>query len=170
MKFIQKLFARSTEPNAATAEEEGRVSGLKLPPRLRERIAAGKWKTPSDERMSAILPGLKGRVDFLETHAAIASESLDALADHMNTSCLFKVYRGSRDEAQPLPWLDAERAVVIAVNRDPGADLAVVLDYRDAEASPCVVFSDWWSEPRRCNWVKAYDSFDAFAECCEASV
>jgi hypothetical protein len=62
-----------------------------------------------------------------------------------------------------LPWLDPELAVLIAVNRDPGDDIAVALDYRSDAVEPRVVASDFWTDPRHCSWRLVTPTFTGFA-------
>ena len=81
------------------------------------------------------------------------NNALDLFADDAPLSQLFRVTRGSRmNRPVALPWLDADRAVFIAVNRDPGDDVALALDYRTDVAAPRVVASDFWTDPTRCSW------------------
>ncbi|MDH6468656.1 hypothetical protein M2303_002197 [Micromonospora sp. H404/HB375] len=81
------------------------------------------------------------------------NNALDLFADDAPLSQLFRVTRGSRmNRPVALPWLDADRAVFIAVNRDPGDDVALALDYRTDVADPRVVASDFWTDPTRCSW------------------
>lgn len=166
MNFFKRVFGGQGSERALAGERAGFVRGLPLPRRLLTLLADGEWKTPDVDRMNAALPGLKGRVEFLETEEAIAAESLEVLADHLNTARNFSVYRGSRDAEQSLPFLDVEKAVLLAVSGEAGKDLAVVLDYRGDPNSPRVVFSDWGDRSGNCEWVEAFDSFDGFADAC----
>jgi hypothetical protein len=52
-----------------------------------------------------------------------------------------------------LPWFDAERAVLIAVNQNPGNDVAIALDYRTDVTDPKVgcVKAGWPRDDGR-NW------------------
>ncbi|WP_433284615.1 hypothetical protein [Micromonospora sp. CA-244673] len=86
-------------------------------------------------------------------HMRFESDSLDLLADDAPSSQMFRVGRGSQvDRHVALPWLDAERAVFIAVNRNPGDDVALALDYRTDLTDPSVVASDFWTNPSQCSW------------------
>jgi hypothetical protein len=77
---------------------------------------------------------------------------------------LFREVRGSvLREPVELPWLDVEWAFFIAVNRMPGDDVAVALDYRGDPADPRVVGSDFWSDPRQCAWRVVAPTFSSFA-------
>ena len=79
------------------------------------------------------------------------SQSLDLIADDCQSSQLFREAQGSVGRAD-LPWLDLERAVLVAVNKRPGDDVAVALDYRTDPADPPVVGSDFWTDPEQCTW------------------
>ncbi|MBK1877071.1 hypothetical protein [Pelagicoccus mobilis] len=162
MSLFGKLFSRRKSEEAS--EKPGTIDGMALPNCLLGLIELGAWKTPSDDQVRAALPGVRSGVRFLETVEAMRSESLETIADHMNTARIFKVYRGSIDEAKSLPWLDVEKAVVIGVGDEPDVDLAIVLDFREDPNRPKVVYSDWWTERGVCNWVECYPSAETFAE------
>ncbi|WP_433469809.1 S1 RNA-binding domain-containing protein [Spirillospora sp. CA-128828] len=92
------------------------------------------------------------------------SASLDRIADHHATAELFRQARGSQaTDLVELPWLDADLAVLIGVNRNPGDDVAIALDYRTGSDEPRVVASDWWTDPHRCAWRVVAPTFSAFA-------
>lgn len=130
-----------------------RVNGLVVPVLLTGLISDGRWRHPGDEAMRELMPWFESPLDFLTSFESMRSESwsLNMLADDPRSSKLFRVLRGS-GSATPtdLPWLDAEQAVLIAVNRIHGDDVAVALDYRTAD--PRVVASDFWTEPQQCSW------------------
>ena len=57
----------------------------------------------------------------------LASRSMDMFADDPHCA-FFREARGSRaTDPLELPWLDVEQAVLIAVNRNPGDDVASAL-------------------------------------------
>jgi hypothetical protein len=132
-----------------------RVNGLALPVLLTELIKARRWRHPGDEAMRELMPWFESPLDFLTSFESMRSESrsLNMYADDPRSSELFRVIRGS-GFATPtdLPWLDAEQAVLIAVNRIHGDDVAVALDYRTHPADPRVVASDFWTDPQQCSW------------------
>jgi hypothetical protein len=111
------------------------------------------------------MPWFQDPLVFLNSldHMRSESRALDLFADDQRSSQLFRVVRGSA-VGRPVdePWLDAERAFVIAVNRWPGDDVAIALDYRTDPADPRVVASDWWTDPRRCAWRIVTPTFSAF--------
>jgi hypothetical protein len=59
-------------------------------------------------------------------------------------------------------WLDVEQAVLIAVNRILGDDVAIALDYRTNPADPRVVASDFWTNPHQCSWRTVTPTFSEF--------
>ena len=63
-----------------------------------------------------------------------------------------------------LPWLDVEMAILVAVNRFPGDDLGIALDYRTDTADPRVVASDWDPGPGGCRWREVAPSFSKFVQ------
>lgn len=61
--------------------------------------------------------------------------------------------RGSSQQvAVELPWLDVGQAVLVAVNRHAGGDVALAMGYRTNPSDPRVVGSDFWTNPRQCEW------------------
>ena len=74
------------------------------------------------------------------------SRSLDENAGDDWASRYFHVTR--TEHRLGLPWLDAGLALCIAVDRAPGDEVAIVLDYRGELRAPMVVASDAWSYPR----------------------
>ena len=133
-------------------------SQLPLPPLLSQLIASDRWRHPSDATMLAAVPFLREPVDFLLTEAHMRFESQGQCVDVPN----FREYRGSASEARPLPWIDADLALMIAVNRVAGADLGIALDYRTSFTDPRVVASDWWTGDGTLHWHEAFSTFSAF--------
>jgi hypothetical protein len=84
-------------------------------------------------------------------------------AEDDRSSRLFHVIHGSKSGPLGLPWLDADLAAVIAVNRHPGDDVALALDYRGDAGRPAVVGSDAWTSRSGYLWRPVATSFDAFA-------
>jgi hypothetical protein len=131
------------------------VRGLVMPWALTDLLARGRWKHPGDAVVRTDLPWFDAPLMFLTTveHMRRESRSLDMFADDERMSQLFRVKRSSTsDAAIELPWLDPEQAFLIAVNRIPGDDVAVALDYRDSAIDPCVIARDFWSDPQQCAW------------------
>ena len=143
-----------------------RVRGLVLPALLAGLLASGRWRHPGDEVLRAALPWFEDPVGFLSAdRMERESRSLDLYADDEASSRAFLVTRGSTAGKTWLPWLDAEAAVLIAVNRRPGDDVAIALDYRNDAADPAVVASDaWtWTYPSAYLWRPVAPTFEAFA-------
>jgi hypothetical protein len=137
------------------------VNGLPLPLLLLDLLDSGRWKTPDDPIMRAKIPRLKEPVNFLRSVEHIAFES-QGLADDQRTALLFHEYRGSSGVERPLPWRDVEQSILIAVNREIGADLGIALDYRSGWEDPSVLISDWWTGDRTCHWHKISERFSGF--------
>ena len=51
-----------------------------------------------------------------------------------------------------LPYLDFDNSLMIAINKYPGEDLAIALDYRSNPDVPCVVGSNFNKEDGGCEW------------------
>ncbi|WP_460336200.1 hypothetical protein [Actinoallomurus acanthiterrae] len=129
-------------------------------------LANGRWLHPGDERLREVMPWFEDPLDFLtDVHQmSRESRSLDLLTDDETSSRLFRTVRGSASAGPvELPWLDVELAVLIAVNRIPGDDVAIVLDYRSNETNPGVVASDFWTDPKQCTWRIVTPTFSGFA-------
>ncbi|MGR7000124.1 glycosyltransferase family 39 protein [Yinghuangia aomiensis] len=123
------------------------VRGLALPDRLMVLIDSGGWRHPGDAVLADVIPWFASPLDFLATPEVMERESgsMDLLADN----AFFHEARGSTAPVPlELPWLDVEQAVLIAVNRIPGDDVALALDYRSDSEDPRVVGSDFWTDPR----------------------
>lgn len=139
------------------------VNGLPLPQLLLHLLDSGRWKTPDDQVMRVKIPRLKEPVDFLGSVEQIAFESQGFLSDDERTAILFHEYRGSSGIQKPLPWRDVERSLLIAVNRELGADLGIALDYRPGLEDPSVLISDWWTGDHTCHWHEISKTFSEFA-------
>ncbi|GAB2824391.1 hypothetical protein GCM10022221_23060 [Actinocorallia aurea] len=137
------------------------MRGLPLPGALVELLADGSWRHPGDAVLAEVVPWFAEPLDFLTDVARMRRESrsLDVLEGDF-----FRIASGGPGgRPVELPWLDARSAVLIAVNRELGADLALALDYRTGLADPRVVGSDFWTDPGRCAWRVVAPSFWAFA-------
>lgn len=142
------------------------VRGLPLPVLLLDLMATGSWPVRDDTKLRAIMPWFEDPLDLLANIEQIRRESaaLDRMTEDAATAELFRLARGGRsDDLVEPPWLDAELAVLIGVNRDPGDDVAIALDYRTGGDDPRVVASDWWTDPHRCTWREVTPTFSAFA-------
>ncbi|WP_199848199.1 hypothetical protein [Streptomyces dysideae] len=100
------------------------------PARLTALLDAGQWRHPGDAELARLIPWFEDPLDFL-THTEgmrRGSRALDMFADDPRSSELFRTVRGSGRRAPvELPWLDVEQAVLVAVNRMPGDDVALAL-------------------------------------------
>jgi hypothetical protein len=104
-----------------------------------------------------VIPFLKDPVDFLTSSQRIALESQMHWADDTRY-IFFQMYRSSAGVNKPLPWLDADQALFIAVNTDVG----MALDYRSDRSDLRVVASDWSDEYKICNWREVSFTFTDF--------
>jgi hypothetical protein len=148
-----------------TANSSRCVRGLALPPLLVQLMVSGRWRNPGSTAVREALPWFEDPLEFLPTAARMEQESrtLDMWADDERTSRIFHVTHGTLSGPLRLPWLDADRAVLIAVNRHRGDDVAIALDYRRDPSVAAVVASDAWTFPTGYLWRPAAASFDAFA-------
>ncbi|WP_243712972.1 hypothetical protein [Actinomadura sp. 6K520] len=138
-----------------------------LPTLLVQLLETGQWRHPGDGVLREVMPWFEDPLDFLTHYDEIRGESqslLHFLAADEITSELFRLNRGSTATAPvELPWLDVELAVLIAVNRHAGDDVAIALDYRTSTSDPRVVASDFFTDRRRCAWRTVAPTFSAFA-------
>lgn len=139
------------------------VNGLPLPPLLVSIIAAGRWRHPGDEVLRAVIPFLDGLVDFLSIESMRReSRGMLAVADTQG-SATFHEARGTRSAAPvELPWLDVDKAIFIAVNRIPGDDLGIALDYRTRPDDPRVLACEWLPPGSGCIWREVTGTFTEF--------
>ncbi|WP_149824586.1 hypothetical protein [Streptomyces tailanensis] len=145
------MAAELTALRELTMEEGERVRGLVVPPLLMSLLREGRWVHPGDEELRRLIPWFEDPLDFLTSVAGMEweSRSMDMFADDASYPELFREVRGSEREAPvELPWLDVEKAFLIAVCRHAGDDVALALDYRTDPADPRVVGSDFWTDPR----------------------
>jgi hypothetical protein len=132
-----------------------------VPLLLRTLIESDRWNHPGEEILRREVPLLADPVDFRNR------VSIDSAASELASSFtsqdwdVFKLYRDDQPE-RPLPWLNADRALFIAVNRVPGDDVAIALDYRADGSAPRVVASHW-RDGKSCEWFEVAESFEAFA-------
>lgn len=136
------------------------VNSLLVPPLLVELLQCGLWRHPGDEVMARVVPFLLEPVDFLDSLEKMQRESRYDVEDDPD---FMREVRGSNTtEPVCFPCRDVERSFLIAVNRAPGADLGVALDFRSNPADPSVIVSDWWSESTGCVWREAASTFGQF--------
>jgi hypothetical protein len=149
------------------------VRGLVLPQLLVSLLGSGRWRHPGDDALSAFVPWFEDPLDFLRSPGEIRRESHwlyeDGSADDRRQSGLFHVVRGSVAGPSDLPWLDVEQAFNIAVNKRPGDDVAIALDYRTDPSDPRVVGSDAWTRRDQTGrlqyaWRQVAPTFSAFVE------
>jgi hypothetical protein len=135
-------------------------------------LDSGQWRHPGTDVLSAVVPWFEDPLVFLRSpgHMRQASHFLyeDGSADDRRDSELFHVVRGSVAGPSDLPWLDVEQAFNIAVNKMPGDDVAIALDYRTDPSDPRVVGSDAWTGQRQTGrfqyvWRQVTPTFSAFA-------
>ncbi len=138
-----------------------------LPPLLVELMNTGRWKQPTDETIKQVIAYLQEPVDFLLNAEEIHRESshLLTLVNDLKMAELFYEYKGSTTSVRDLPWLDVEKTLFIAVNRNSGDDIAIALDYRTNLEDPRVVASDWWSENNSKHlWREVESRFSEFVK------
>ncbi|WP_157437870.1 hypothetical protein [Actinoplanes subtropicus] len=145
-------------------DEPVRIRGLVVPPLLLGLLRDCRWRHPGETALNRVMPWFKDPLHFLDSVQAMARESnsLDILTDDAASAQLFRQARGTRPGSHvDLPWLDVDKAFLVAVNKLPGDDTAIALDYRTDHTDPRVVASDFWTDPRICSWREVTPTFSA---------
>ncbi|WP_328829002.1 hypothetical protein OHT77_15440 [Streptomyces sp. NBC_00252] len=141
------------------------VRGLTLPARLTSLLDQGRWRHPGDAEMATLMPWFESPIDFLATTRQMEWESgsLDTFDDDRYAAFLHVARGGGQETPVELPWLDVEKAFFIAVNRVPGDDVGLALDYRTDAHDPRVVGSYVSMNPLLYEWRVVAPAFSAFA-------
>jgi hypothetical protein len=139
---------------------------LPLPTPLVQLMESGRWRQPADDIIKRAVPFITDPMDFLITESQIRRESTGKLADDARSSQLFHVYHGRGYPTRSLPWLDVDMSLMIAVNRELGADVAIAIDLRTSALDPRVVATDWVGHGKetRSLWREVSPSFTQFIE------
>lgn len=133
----------------------------RIPQLLLTLIESGQWHHPGDDVLYRVIPLLSDPIDFRSwIPSTVASELQGSFTPRDFES--FKMYRNNQP-ARPLPWLNADEAVFIAVNRIPGDDVAIALDFRDAKVEPKVVASHY-RDNKSLEWFEVAATFAEFAQ------
>jgi hypothetical protein len=142
-------------------DDEFVVNGLPLPPLLVELVKQDKWQHPNHEVMRTVIPFLSDPVIFIEIEN-IHRQSTRYLEIMERWS--FNAISGAKSTVPvELPWLDIDRAVLIAANQQTGDDVAIALDYRTSIDNPRVVASDWHNNKQHL-WREVTPTFSEFVE------
>lgn len=141
------------------------IRGMRFPTLFRALWLSGHWTQPQENLINSTIPWLQGPLEFIESMSWMANENRGVLADIPRAAKTFQEYRGFNSESKPdLPWLDVDQALLIAVNRIPGDDLGVAIDFRSSLDDPRVVASRWCSDPHRIEWCIVTETFTEFAD------
>ena len=134
------------------------INKLPLPKLLLELTERGAWLHPGDEVLRNAFPLLTKPLDFATSvNGSPILAGLGWPVDSRDWSSLRVYFEG---EERPLPCLDARRAVFLAVNRFPGDDVAIALDFRGGLDRPCVVASRWLESGSE--WFLIAEDFESF--------
>ena len=138
---------------------------LPLPPLLLEMMEDGRWNHPGTEVITQLAPFIREELEFRTSQNQIQTEECLMGPDEAENE-LFHEYRGSRISApRDLPWIDIEKSALIAINRIPGDDIAIALDYRTSMTDPRVIGTEWIDGINcGCFWREISSSFTALAK------
>jgi len=132
-------------------------------------METGEWVHPGDVVLQTIIPELYAPifdpVDFLATIEAIERNSKIPLGGEFMMET-YKEGLGSKSNVPDLPWVDAEKRLLIAVCGVPGADVGIALDYRTSKNDPRVVSLIYGGDNDGFNWTYVAASFTEFARRC----
>lgn len=144
------------------------MHNLPLPPLLIELINQQQWMQPSAEFFERIVPFCPEPMILLPTIEEIYAETAWLYEYAPSIADLIHIELGSRsDTPLVLPCLDIEQAYFIAVNRLPGDDIGIALDYRTSSIDPRIVASDWSDEAQGCVWREISPTFSQFVSLIE---
>jgi hypothetical protein len=107
----------------------------------------GSWGHPGDEEMLRLVPFIRDPLEFRTSVDQIMSHRDCLLSPDESHNELFHEYRGSQCQEHDLPWRDIENSCLIAINKVPGDDVAIGLDYRTSRDDPRVIASEWVDGP-----------------------
>ncbi|MFY1635526.1 hypothetical protein ACN27F_20005 [Solwaraspora sp. WMMB335] len=106
------------------------IRGLDVPALLLSLLREGRWQHPGETVLARTMPWFEDPLHFLASVGAMARESssLFSLTEDNASVQLFRQARGSeQSEPVDLPWLDIDKAFLVAVNARPGDDVAIAL-------------------------------------------
>jgi hypothetical protein len=150
---------------AKTRPKMNTINGLPIPRLLLALMQQGQWRHPGDAVLREIIPFFREPVDFIANIEEMSQESSGHLED--TEEDLFHERRSSKDpRARALPWRDLDQSFLIAVNREPGDDIAIALDFRSAVEDPQVVANNWHTGIRGCVWQLVSPTFSDFVRRC----
>lgn len=116
---------------------------LPLPPLLVEMMEDGRWTHPGVEGIAKIAPFIRDELEFRISPNLVREGECIMLDTEVENEFLHE-YRGSKiGTERELPWIDVEKTALIAINRFPGDDVSIALDYRTSITDPRVVGTEW---------------------------
>lgn len=113
-----------------------------------------------NNKINILIPFLKEPMIFLESQEQIKTvheNSKDLLKEP-----IFAIKEGSSFETISLPFLDYNKCIFIAINKYPGDDLAIALDYRENNKEPRIIASDFTGNYTYCEWRVVFNNFNDF--------
>ncbi len=137
------------------------VNRLPVPGLLGELIGRGEWVHPGDDVLRRAFPLLTDPLDFLPSVDGVPIVAFQGWPPASQAWACLRMY--VEGEERPLPWLDARSAVFVALNRIPGDDVAIALDFRRRVDRPRVVASRWLDAEAA--WFVLAEDFERFWQC-----
>jgi hypothetical protein len=140
------------------------INGLRLPDPLVRLLQSGGWRHPGDDVLRQMIPWLHDPLDFLTTYEDLDRDNR-LIAAQTGTYDFFQIAHGDLEQPVEMPWLDIDQAVFIAICRNAGDDIAIVLDYRTNPTDPRVLATDLDTAPaRHFSWREVTPTFSQFID------
>lgn len=142
-----------------------KLKGLKVPSLLVKLVNEGFWVKGSELDIKKHYEFLNDPLTFLQSFQGMKS------TPSFKYDEVLRIYSSSEVGLnRNLPWLDIDNSIFIAINKNPGDDIAIALDYRDNSTSPIVVASKWTEVNGYCEWVKIENTFDDLVQTLKMNV
>ena len=138
---------------------------LKIPKLLRPLIYTNRWLHPGHDKLKEAVPFIRDPIEFPGPNYSMDFSSLSLSGQEEPESHMFFEYRSTKTcDNRDLPWIDIDLSIFVVVNKIPGDDVGLVMDYRTNHDDPRVVGNDWHSKHNGCIWREVAPSFTSFCE------
>jgi hypothetical protein len=123
----------------------------------------GSWEHPGDDVLLRMIPFVRDPLEFRSSVVQITSNKDCPLGADESENSIFHEYRASLGVKRDLPWRDVENSLLVAINRFPGDDVGIGLDYRSSAENPRVIASEWIDgQDGGCFWREVAPTFTEF--------
>ena len=127
-----------------------KIKDVYLPALLIDLIKQGIWQTYTTQKIRKVAPFLIEPMEFLQSIEEIKNVSENPILLQEN---IFGIQSSRLLESNiEFPLLDYDKSIYIAINKYPGDDIGIALDFRKNSTEPCVVASDFNGHHPHCEW------------------